>query len=138
MKYTNVSDIITVYGATDGTSTTGTFTLHSKDFTNTPTYIQLDKGVKFKIWSIRISGAPATIRIEYTDDVTASPPTWTTIDSYHLPSSGSITLEKRRPIIIYGRTGNEAVRFVWDQTTTGAGVTEISVEIEIEPMTEAR
>lgn len=128
------SNIITVFGQTDGTNTTGVFTLTSKDFKNSVTHLQLDKGLKYKIWNIRISGEPVTVNIEKTEDVTASPPTWVQIDSYDLVSPGVIILEKRRPIVVHGKTGLEAIRFTWNQTT--AAVSKISIDIEIEVMDE--
>ena len=125
-------ELITVYGKTDGTNTTGTLTLTSPTFTNTPTYIKLDKHMKIKIWARRVAEAPATIYVQYTNDVTADTPEWQTIDAIHLADEGELDLEKRRPIVIICRTGKEAIRFTWEQTT--AGVTHVTFDIEIEPL----
>jgi len=127
-----VSDLITIYCETDGTNTTGTFSINSTAFTNTPQYIQVDKHLKLKIWARRIAGAPATIYVQYTDDVTATTPTWKNMDVIHLASEGELDLEKRKPVIVIGRTGKESIRFTWEQTT--AGKTYVMFDIEIEPL----
>lgn len=127
-----VSEIITVFGKTDGSNTTGTVPLSGPDFSNSPTQLKLDKGLKAKIWAKRISGAPVKFKILYTPDSTAGTPVWIEIDEEDLASEGVIELEKRRPIIISFRTGNEAIRIDWEQGT--AGVSTIALDIEIEPL----
>lgn len=129
MKYK--SEIITILAGTDGKSTSGQMTITSDAFTNAVQYIRLDKHVKYKIWARRVSGSPATIKIEYAKDYSD----WTSplvLDVIHLASEGELDLEKRKPIIIVGRTGKEAIRFTWEQVN--AGLTYLSAEIEIEPM----
>jgi len=116
---------------TDGTSTTGTFTIESPLFTNTPEYLRFDKGLKVKIWSKRASGKPVRVYIQFTNDVTESSPSWVTIDHIDLPIEGEHDLEKRRPTKIDIRTGKEAIRFTWDQTDTGAGESHIMLDIEV-------
>jgi len=127
-----VSDLITVYCETDGSNTTGTFSIKSTSFTNTPEYIQIDKHLKLKIWARRIAGAAATVFVQYTDDVTASTPTWQNIDVIHLAADGELDLEKRKPVIVVGRTGKEAIRFTWSQST--AAKTYVVFDIEVEPI----
>lgn len=126
-------DLITVNGETDGTSTTGVFTLRSEAFTNTPNYIRIDKHIKAKIWARRVCGKPVIVKIEYTRDYTdwSSP---TVLDVIVLSSEGEIDLEKRKPLIVVGRTGREAIRFTWDQTAWSAGKSYISFDIEFEPL----
>lgn len=124
------TDVITFYGETDGTNVTGTFALASEAIAGSVTTIRLDKGLKAKIWAKEISGEPVTVKILFTDDSTATTPTWIVIDTETLASPGQINLEKRKPRIIYFRTGKEAIRFDWSQTT--AGKSYITVEIEIE------
>lgn len=126
------TDVITFYGETDGSSTTGTFTLYSEAISGSVTTIRLDKGLKAKIWAKEISGAPVTVKILFTDDATVATPTWTTIDVETLASTGQLNLEKRKPRIIQFRTGKEAIRFDWSQST--AGKSYITIEIEIEEM----
>ena len=126
------TEIITIHMETDGTNTTGDFQLQSNSFTNTPTYLQLDKGLKAKIWTKEISGGAATITISYTDDVTASPPTWTPIDVEQFPGGSIEYLEKRKPRIVIFKTGKEAIKFSWSQST--AAKTYVTVDIEVEPL----
>jgi len=124
-----VSELITVYGETDGSSTSGTFSLNSPLFHSPVTEIRIPKGMKAKIWCKRISGEAVTVLLRMTRDITASSPTWITIDVQVLPSKGELELEKRRPIIIEGITGKEAIRLEWSQTT--AGKSYIAYELEI-------
>ena len=124
-----VSELFTVYGKTDGTNTTGTFSLSSPVFRGTVTYIRIPKGMKAKIWGKRISGDAATITVEMTRDVTAGTPTWSAVHTEYLASPGELNIEKRRPIIVEGRTGKEAIRITWSQGT--AGTTHVEFDIEI-------
>jgi len=126
-----VSELFTVYGKTDGSSAEGTFSLTSTLFRGSVNYIRIPKGMKLKIWCKSISGKPAVVNIEYTSDVTAETPEWNPIHTEVLASEGEIEIEKRRPIIVLGKTGKEAVSFTWDQTDFGAGVTYIEFDIEI-------
>ena len=125
------TEVLTIYLETDGTNATGTFVLKSPDFANTPNYLQLDKGLKAKIWAKEVSGAPLKLYMDYTDDVTVTTPAWITIDSEELSSEGIYAIEKRRPRIIRFRTGKEAIRFRWEQTT--AAKSYVVLEIEVEP-----
>lgn len=125
------TEIISLNMETDGASTTGDFTLRGNLFTNNPTYIRLDKGMKAKIWTKEISGAAARIIIQYTDDVTAATPAWVVIDVEDFPGGSIEYLEKRKPKIVTFRTGKEAIKFSWVQAT--AGKTYVSVDIEAEP-----
>ena len=124
------TEMITVYGSTDGTNTTGTFTLRGQMFTNSVQYIRLDQGLKAKIWGKRIAGAPVTVYIEMTDDVTVATPVWRTIDAEYLSVEGNIDLEKRHPVIVEFKTGKEAIRFTWEQAT--AAVSHVAFDIEVE------
>jgi len=45
-----------------------------------------------------------------------------------LASEGELILEKRRPVVVRGTNGKEAIRLSWSQTT--AAKTYIAVEIE--------
>ncbi len=124
--------LVTVRGSGSGTG--GVLSLYSESFyvgaAITYSYIRLgDPGVKVKIWTKRVAAdGAAWINIEYTNDITASTVTWTTIESQYLASPGVIELEKRRPIVINARTGREAVRITWSSATS----VTVSVEVEIE------
>jgi hypothetical protein len=123
-----VTEIITLYGATDGSSTTGTFTLFSDAFDGGITAIKLDKGLKAKIWAKEISGEPVKIYIDVSYDGGSS---WITLDTEELVSAGQLNLEKRRPRIILFRTGNEQIRVRWEQDT--AGLSYVVLDLEVEP-----
>lgn len=124
--------LFSIFGETDGSSTTGIFTLRSEIFYDTVDYIRLDKGLKLKIWGIRITGDAVRVILNKTEDVTAATPDWTAIGDViigELPSKGSIDIELRRPILIHYKTGNEAIRFRWEQSTAAKSSIEIKVEV---------
>jgi len=124
------SELLHLYGETDGSSTSGTFSLSSPDFSGSVSYIRIPKGMKLKIWCKRISGEVATlIKIGFTRDVTVSSPTWVTIGTEYLASPGEIILEKRRPIVVEGITGKEAIAVTWSQGTAGKAYVELEVEV---------
>ena len=131
-----MGEILTLRGVSDGSNTTGDFPLYSDLFyysdptSPTLTYIRIPKGVKAKIWCKRIAGAASKIKIQFTKDVTASSPVWAVVDEEDLASEGEIILEKRRPLVLRGTTGNEAFKASWEQST--AGVTSVDLEVELE------
>jgi hypothetical protein len=108
------------FGATDGINTSGVVALHSH-FTVAPVnYIQIPRGLKLKIWSIRVSGKPVTFKIEFTQDVTVASPTWVPVETIVLTSEGEIIIDKqKKPLVFEGKTGKEAIRVTWTQTTAG-------------------
>lgn len=124
-----MGDLIHLYGETDGSSTTGTFSLQSDMFYSSVSYIRIPKGVKAKIWCKRIAGAAVDVKVEFTHDVTETSPTWSDISHESLASAGELTLEKRRPIVLMGRTGKEAFRASWSQGTAGNSYVEFEVEL---------
>ena len=127
-----MGELLNLYGSTDNTNTTGTFDLYGdlvyKPSGSTLTYIRIPKGMKAKIWFKSVSGASATISVQYTDDVTASSPTWNTVETINLASSGEIDIDKRKPIILHGITGKEAFQITWSQSTAGYTYVELGVE----------
>lgn len=124
-----VEALITFYGETDGSSTTGDFKLDSPVLHSKVDFIRIPKGMKLKIWCKRISGKVETeIIFNYTDDVTAGTPSWKPIGHEYLASPGEIPLEKRRPVVVVGRTGKEAVKISWSQPTAGNAWVEVEAE----------
>lgn len=124
-----MGELITFYGATDGSSTTGTVSLDSNILYSSVDYIRIPKGVKLKIWGIRAYAVQNTnFNIEFTSDVTVGSPTYETVDSVFVASNDYQTVEKRRPIVVKGTTGKEAIRITWSQSTAGSGGIAIDVE----------
>jgi len=122
--------LLTIYGVTDGSNTSGTFTLKCEWFASDVTYLRIDKDIVGKIWAIEIAGASADISIQFTQDVTATTPTWQTLKTLSLASAGELSEDRRKPIIaVTGRTGKEAIRFTWSQST--AGVTHVTMLVEL-------
>ena len=122
--------LFTVRGATDGSSTTGTFSLSGDLLQTAVSYIRIPKGMKLKVWCKRISGEPVEVIMEYTHDVTAASPTWVEVGREVLASAGELALEKRRPIVLRGFTGKEAFRAKWSQATAALSYAEFEVELE--------
>jgi len=125
--------LITLYGTASPTASgaSGDFTLASTDVHGTFTLVRIPKGLKSKVWAKRLAGTVGfTLQVQASDDVTASTPTWYVVDSEHLASAGSLELEKRRPIVIQGRTGREGIKLSY-ANTTGAGTIYAVVEVEI-------
>lgn len=124
------SSLLTFRGETDGSSTSGTFKLYSDLLYEPVDYIRIPKGMKAKVWCKRISGEEATtIHVEFANDVTAGTPTWSKVSTEYLASPGEVTLEKRRPVVLHGKTGKEAIRVTWSQATAGKAYVEIEVEL---------
>lgn len=122
--------LMTLFGRTDGSSTTGTFSLYGDVLHGTVDYVRIPKGLKAKIWCKRISGEVETeVIIQFTNDVTEATPTWNDVSRQILSSKGVIELEKRRPVVLRGRKGTEAFRITWDQPTAGYANVEIEVEL---------
>ncbi|MEM1553242.1 MAG: hypothetical protein QXH03_11345 [Candidatus Bathyarchaeia archaeon] len=119
------NELFTVQGSVSGT---GDYTLDSDLLQATVTYIRIPRGLKAKIWTKRIAGEAADVAICFTPDVTAPSPTWKNLDVQKLASAGEVSLEKRRPIVIHGFTGNEAFKIT---RLTGTGNSYITLEVEI-------
>jgi hypothetical protein len=128
-----MKELINIYSsATSNTSNdSGIFTLISQIAYNPFQYIIIPKGTKLKIWAKRISGTtPFHFLIYYTPDITQPQPSWITIGSEYLSSPGTLELEKRKPIIVNGFTGKEAIQLVYSDTG-GSGTLTVEVDIEI-------
>ena len=126
-------DLINVWGETDGSNTTGTFTLKSDAFTNTPTEIAIPKGFKAKIWAIEVAGEACDVNIEVSKDGGNS---WGSAKTFRLASSGELSIEKRsRPLVVISEapyvanTSGALLRFTWSQGT--AAKTYFNALIEI-------
>ncbi len=124
----SVMTLITFNSETDGSSTTGVFSLRSDIIDGTVDYIQADIGTVLKIWAKRLVGGALYLLVYWTDDVTVPSPTWRLIDVEYLVSAGDKSYDKRRPIKVKYRTGKEAVQFRWSQAT--AAKSYIGLEVE--------
>jgi len=124
------TEIIFFKGETDGTSTTGTFPLDSDVLYSTVDNVRPDQGVKAEIWVIKISGVETEVKLDQTEDVTASPPTWKTLGHWYLSSPGELHEDERKPITLTSRDGKQAFRFTWSQPTAGKAYILIKVKFE--------
>jgi hypothetical protein len=126
-------ELFTVYGSASPTASgeSGDFALTSPLVRGSFSYIRVPKGMRLKVWAKRLGGtAGFTLLVQYTPDVTVPSPTWTALDAEHLASAGSLELEKRRPAVVYGFTGKEAVKLSY-ANATGAGTIYAAAEVEV-------
>jgi len=124
------TELFSVYGETNGSSTSGDFEFYSDMVYGTFTSFRIPKGMKAKIWCKRISGEAVEVIIKYTHDVTVTPsPTWISVSREKLASAGELILEKRRPIVLRSITGNEAFKISWSQDTAAKSYLELEIEI---------
>ena len=124
------SEHITLAGITDGTNASGVLKVVSDVIHGAAAEIRIPRGLALKIWSKHINGADVTVKTQYTRDVTATSPTWTdfAVDVFDASVEGDRNIEKRRPLLFRGFTGNEAVRFSYEQEVAAVSGVEINAE----------
>ena len=124
------SELFVLRGETNGTDTSGTVPLDSDLFQSTVTYLRIPKGLTAKVWFKKVSGEGETLfTLQYTYDVTVATPTWKNIQQEKLASKGEISIEKRRPEILRGFTGKEALRITWTQPSASKAYVELGLEL---------
>lgn len=111
-----MTDMIAIYGATDGSSTTGTFSLYSEWFESAVSYIKVDKGLSAKVWIFEVSGKAVDVLIDMSpDDGT----TWINVKRIKLASDGHLELDHRKPVIITAKNSTTRFRLTWSQDAAG-------------------
>lgn len=116
-------------GSTDGVNTEGVVSLYSDIFYSPVSSFRIPKGLKAKVWFKSVSGGAVKFVLQYTRDVTQASPTWQDVSAVVLAEDGTISIEKRRPIILRSFTGKEAFRVYWSQTTAAKSYVELGVEV---------
>jgi len=122
-----MSDLIDLNGETDGSSTSGTFSLQSEWFENTVDYIKIDKGLAAKLWIMEISGAATDVIVQQSFDGGSS---WSNVKRYNLTSDGHLELDNRRPIIMTGMQDDIQFRLQWSQDTAAKSYVNATVEFD--------
>jgi hypothetical protein len=126
-----VEEIETFEGRTTGGVSGGTVQLDS-DLIITPVqYLQIPPGMVLRIWGKRISGlTPVTFIWSYSTTASTGPFTEVSRDAFPGPVGGAseLVVEKKRPIILRGITGNEGLQITWVGAPTGASVNSIEFE----------
>lgn len=129
------TEILTLKGESDGTSTSGDFPLnsdliyHDSGIYAAPTKVLIPFGLKAKIWAKRLSGEGETLfQIYHSKDVTAASPTWELLDAEKLASKGEVSVEKRRPLVIRNLKGTEGFKVSWSQSAAAKAYVELEVE----------
>jgi hypothetical protein len=129
-----VTEILTLKGESNGTSTSGDFPLYSDIIYHDtvfppPTRIIIPFGMKAKIWAKRYAAEGETLfQIFFSKDATATSPSWDLIDAEKLASKGEMSLEKRRPIVLRSVTGKEGFKVSWLQPTAVKAFIDLEVE----------
>lgn len=118
-------DLMSFYGETDGTNTTGTFTLSSEWLENTVTQIKIPRGLAAKIWVYEQSDQAGKVILKYTVDGGTN---WVNKKKITLASAGHLEIDPRKPIMVTSRNDNTYIRFDWEQDTAAV----MSIEIVIE------
>jgi hypothetical protein len=127
------SELLTIRGESDGTSTSGVIPLDSDLFQATVNFFRIPKGMTAKIWFKKVAGEGETLfTLQYTYDCTAAAPTWKNIQAEKLASKGEIALEKRRPEVLRSLRGTEAFRVNWTNPTGSPYKAYIELGVEIE------
>ncbi len=119
--------LMNLYGATDGSNTTGVFELSSDIFDGTVNSIVIPKGYKAKIWKIEVDGEPCTVSINVVKGTTSS-----TIKTVTLSSPGTVSKEyQTRPVVVESQSSTTptAISLAWTQSV--AAESTVSMEIEI-------
>jgi hypothetical protein len=123
--------LFTVSGCATPTGSTGDFTLSSPHVSGSFSIIRLPMGFKAKVWAKRLVGtAGFMLVVNYTTDATVLQPSWATVDSEYLASSGSLELEKRRPVVIPFITGKEGIKLSYSNASAGSTIC-VDVDIEV-------
>jgi len=125
------SELITLFGQTNGTATTGTVSLNSDILYQSVNAIVIPQGMKAKIYVTEISGAAVSFTVNYSTNILAASPTLVPVASYNLANAGQLIVDIRRPIILRSRTGQEGFNITWSQST--AAVSNITIVVEFTP-----
>ncbi|MEM4429651.1 MAG: hypothetical protein QXM08_00625 [Thermofilaceae archaeon] len=125
-----MGELMVLRGETTGTDTSGVVRLDS-DLLYTPVeYVRIPKGLKCRVWFKKVSGDGETLfTLQYTDDVAVPSPTWRDVQQEKLASKGEVSIEKRRPLVLRGFTGREALRVTYTQPVAAKAYVELGVEI---------
>jgi hypothetical protein len=115
---------------TDGIATSGVLAMKGDLIYGSAASIRIPRGLALKIWSKHINGADVSVSTEFTRDIEADTVVWEKIavDAFDADVEGDRNIEKRRPLLFRGLTGDEAVRFSYTQDPAGVSSVEINVE----------
>jgi hypothetical protein len=141
------STIETLYGATNGTATTGTLPLQSAltettlggSTPETYSQISIPKGLRARIWAQKVAGAAATITVNFNANpagatsVLYTMPTNAVVatDATDLAAAGTVELDDKRPLALDGYNPGTALAqmtFTWSQATAAVSYWIIKIE----------
>jgi len=121
-----MSELFTLSGTITGS---GTVSLSGDLLYSSTTVVRMPKGMNAKVWCKRITASAAgTITVDYSPDITVASPTYIPVIREYLAAAGEYHIEKRRPTILRGITGNEGFRV----SVSGTGTYTIDLEVEFE------
>jgi len=122
-----MTDLIAIYGETDGTTLTDTFSLNSEWFESPVDYVKVDKGLSAKVWILELSGAAVDVLVDMSPDDGAS---WINVKRIKLPSDGHLELDHRRPVIIAAKNDTTRFRLNWSQAAAAKSYVNGVVEFD--------
>lgn len=128
------SEQLTLMGTTDDLGDGNVFKFRADAVHGTVSEIRIPKGLSLKIWSKHINGANFILETQFTTDITAGSVEWVKfgVDVFNSDVEGDRNIEKRRPLLFRGFTGNEAVRFVYGGEDGSGEESPSGVEINVE------
>ena len=123
------AELLTMYGVANltGSVTGGTLSLNGDLLQAAVNYIQIPAGMDLKIWARNNAGAAIIVNYQYSKTVTTGP--FITIATDDLVAAGQFDIEKRRPVLARGTTGNEGIQLTWQQGSAGLSYIEFEIEI---------
>ena len=135
----NQSDLMTVYGPTDNTITTGTVPLTSDLLQASVNLITIPRGMAMKIWAVRISGLIATTFTIGFAKLASGVGSAAVHNAFYFDPAAATVLPNnlRHPIVIPSLIGTvggatpgpgETVVVKWSQVTKGLAYFEMDFE----------
>ncbi len=128
---------IAVYGKTNGTSTTGDFSLTSPLFSSSVSEINIECDLVFKLWSIKVFALDqeTTIYLNFKKEDDTS---WNSIPIAKVAAGEEYEILYRKPIILKAPGLRDSttkaakklqIKFSWEQATAGTASIEASISI---------
>ena len=125
-------ELLLVTGSTNGTSSTGTFTLNGDLIVTGVSKIVIPKGMTLKAWARSLSGNPGIVPITVNWQFANDGATFRTLFTDNLVSSEEEFDQSfaSRPRAFRGSAGTEAVQVTWAGGNTGGTVSTVSLNLE--------
>lgn len=129
------SELITLYGVSSGTETSGTFVLSAEIInaaSGAPNYLRIPFGTSVKIWESKVGGNPHTTYVDVSMNYGSSYAT--TVNADVLTTSGTMVTITRegRPIVIDNFGGGTLMRFRYNAVAAPVANGELKCQYNLE------